>query len=366
MISVRTSPADLVARILQPLARSLEEARQHLDLERVDEASTDGASTSGAGMAQEIAPAAPAADMLTPRQAPSGPLAFAPPVGDALPDALHPTSAPMSPAAVTRPPARPTSTSPTLRPSPAPASPTSAGFDRARASGPAAPGSAPAAARAEVSDTPTSPTPPAAAPFPESAALRAAPAPSTVRLVHAGSPANPVPAGPARGTNTNTAPANLAPPATRVPDGPPPQTALAPPGAMHAPSAPRQWRLRPSPPTDTATPLPLPAAAPTPPPLHHAGGATASLIPRDPALPRVMQAMAPVFEKAWRLTDAALPADRSEPPPATPEAPRVANHFHVNVALGEAAGSASRDRSLLEEALTALLRDAARRQGLDV
>ena len=135
---------------------------------------------------------------------------------------------------------------------------------------------------------------------------------------------------------------------------------------MHAPSAPRQWRLRPSPPTGTATPSPLPAAAPTPPPLHHAGGATASLIPRDPALPRVMQAMAPVFEKAWRLTDAALPADRSEPPPATPEAPRVANHFHVNVALGEAAGSASRDRSPLEEALTALLRDAARRQGLDV
>ena len=34
MISAHTSPADLAARILQPLARSLEEARQHLDLHR--------------------------------------------------------------------------------------------------------------------------------------------------------------------------------------------------------------------------------------------------------------------------------------------------------------------------------------------
>ncbi len=33
MISAHTTPADLVARILQPLARSLEEARQHLALE---------------------------------------------------------------------------------------------------------------------------------------------------------------------------------------------------------------------------------------------------------------------------------------------------------------------------------------------
>lgn len=368
MISARTSPADLVARILQPLARSLEEARQHLDLERVDEASTDGA-----GTAQEVAPptAAPAAGILTPRRPPSGPLASGQPVGDAAPNALHPTSAPLAPAAVTSLPARPASASPTPPPSPAPASPTSTGFDHAtaRVSGPAAPGGTPAAARAaDMGGATTSPTPPAAAPSPEPTALRAGPASAAVRLVHAGPPANPVLTGPARGTNTHTAPATLAPPATRAPDGSPPQTALAPPGGMHAPSAPRQWRLRPSPPTETAPPPPRPsaAAASTPPPPRNAAGAAASPIPRDPALPRVMQAMAPVFETAWRLTDAALPAERGEPPSVTPEAPRVANHFHVNVALGDAAGSVSRDRSPLEEALTALLRDAARRQGLDV
>lgn len=78
-----------------------------------------------------------------------------------------------------------------------------------------------------------------------------------------------------------------------------------------------------------------------------------------------MQAMAPVLDSAWRLTDAALAPERSEPP-VTSEAPRVANHFHVNVALGDTAGTAGRDRNQLEETLTALLRDAARRQGLDV
>jgi hypothetical protein len=77
-----------------------------------------------------------------------------------------------------------------------------------------------------------------------------------------------------------------------------------------------------------------------------------------------MQAMAPVLDTAWRLTDAALSPERSVPRPRPK--PRVANHFHVNVALGDTTGTAGRDRNQLEETLTALLRDAARRQGLDV
>ena len=73
MISAHTSPADLAARILQPLARSLEEARQHLDLEPIDEASTEGAIAAR----QDSLPAAPPAVAIpTPRQPPpSGPSA---------------------------------------------------------------------------------------------------------------------------------------------------------------------------------------------------------------------------------------------------------------------------------------------------
>ena len=51
---------------------------------------------------------------------------------------------------------------------------------------------------------------------------------------------------------------------------------------------------------------------------------------------------------------------------ASRHTPRVANHFHVNVALGNEAGTDGRTPEQLQDALTALLRDAARRQGLDV
>ena len=95
--------------------------------------------------------------------------------------------------------------------------------------------------------------------------------------------------------------------------------------------------------------------------------AAPSLLPRNPALTRVMQAMDPVLERAWQLTDTALQpaADTPPAPAADAPAPRVANHFHVNVALGSDT-AAGRDPQQLQDALAALLRDAARRQGLDV
>ncbi|WP_079432569.1 hypothetical protein [Zoogloea sp. LCSB751] len=76
-------------------------------------------------------------------------------------------------------------------------------------------------------------------------------------------------------------------------------------------------------------------------------------------------AMGPVLDKAWLLTDASLrDADDAQPAPLS-AGPRVNNHFHVSVALASD-GSTPRDAQELETALVALLRDAARRQGLDV
>ncbi|WP_374474797.1 hypothetical protein [Zoogloea sp.] len=378
MISAHTSPADLAARILQPLARSLEEARQHLDLEPIDEAATDGASAAR----QDSHPAAlPAVAIHTPRQPPpSGPSASGQPVGGTRPADADGSPTPPSEAlaASTAHPTRRVSGSPDAAPSTPPASSAPAGFVRAaaRTAGPAAapdpsPAPAPVAGKGNAS---THPPAPSAAASTVSAALRAAPAPATMRLVRADSPPDPAPPPTPRGTTPDSAPAALAPPETWRPDDDPPRSVSVPPDGAAAPtapatpSAPRQWRLRPSPPTETAPAPAAPAAeaAPTPTPSLHAGGATASLRPRDPALPRVMQAMAPVLDTAWRLTDAALAPEQGEPPSVTPEAPRVANHFHVNVALGDTPGTASRDRNQLEDTLTALLRDAARRQGLDV
>ncbi|MBP7394916.1 MAG: hypothetical protein KA945_13920, partial [Zoogloea sp.] len=93
--------------------------------------------------------------------------------------------------------------------------------------------------------------------------------------------------------------------------------------------------------------------------------AAPSQLPRNPALTRVLQAMDPVLDKAWQLTDAALSPDQT-PAPAGPDTPRVNNNFNVTVALGDASSAAGRDPQQLQDALVALLRDAARRQGLDV
>lgn len=86
---------------------------------------------------------------------------------------------------------------------------------------------------------------------------------------------------------------------------------------------------------------------------------------RGTPIGRVADAMAPVLDKAWQLTDSSLRDSDDKQAPSMTAGPRVNNHFHVSVALA-GDGSAPRDAQELETALVALLRDAARRQGLDV
>lgn len=88
-------------------------------------------------------------------------------------------------------------------------------------------------------------------------------------------------------------------------------------------------------------------------------------IPRGALVGRVADAMGPVLDKAWQLTDANLQDTDDDQAAPVSASPRVSNHFHVSVALA-GDGSAPRDAQELETALVALLRDAARRQGLDI
>lgn len=70
---------------------------------------------------------------------------------------------------------------------------------------------------------------------------------------------------------------------------------------------------------------------------------------------RLSQALRPTLDHAAAITDAALRA---------PEEPRVANHFAVHVQLGTQAGAV--DPESVEVALLEMLREAARRHGLEV
>lgn len=88
-------------------------------------------------------------------------------------------------------------------------------------------------------------------------------------------------------------------------------------------------------------------------------------IPRGSPISRVADAMNPVLDTAWQLTDTALRDTDSNQPVSMSSNPRVNNHFHVSVALASDRSMPS-DARELEAALIALLRDAARRQGLDV
>lgn len=397
----------LVARILQPLARSLAEARHHLDLEAADEAPADDAASASPDALPAFAPrrhdrqhepARPAAAAIplpaiqrtaaphaatgasARADAPSPELPAIAPAGHrsierrsdaspSTPPAWHGTAGPGAHAPTTPPPDEPATASAVApvanrnadSPAPAPVRSGAAAAGLRVAHPPATvPDSAPAAAAAEQIhragpplrtigaartqpdhlDTATDagrtqPSPPSA---PQHRAATAA-APSVVAS-HAGTPAPTAPAA----DEPRPAPAAIRPP--------------------------RNWRLRP-------TPLRAVEPSSNPPPgepSEQAAGhpaapqpAAPSLLPRNPALTRVMQAMDPVLDRAWQLTDAALqPATDAAPAPAadTP-APRVANHFHVNVALGSDT-AAGRDPQQLQDALAALLRDAARRQGLDV
>ncbi|WP_153162093.1 hypothetical protein [Zoogloea sp. 1C4] len=392
MISAHTTPADLVARILQPLARSLEEARQHLALEDVDDTPAD----------EESPPAPDAAPVL--RLTPHGSASHLQPPPSSgrhtTPAAGIDRSGPQAtPSLRPRAPVTPASAAavtPGAAPSVQPAFSTAGNTSSASVAPPAA-GTArqvPASAPEPASPPATAPTPgqfrtgtaphspeavldaapqPASPPAAPGERASTAPSPAAIRLVRTDALADQPPA-PSVAANAaaSTTPATLK---TTRPAGTPPLAAVHPgPPAPAQPTStplahpPRHWRLRPAAPIETTpsvaddtrgadtTEAPAPARA----------TAAPSLLPRNPALTRVMQAMDPVLDKAWQLTDAALPAGRDAPSDMAAEAPRVTNQFNVTVALGAATDTAGRDPRQLEDALVALLRDAARRQGLDV
>ena len=406
----------LVARILQPLARSLEEARRHLDLETVtsDEATDDTAPAPAPAPPYFAAPGSRRAfDRIAAREGDTAlvtPPAVHPDAPETWPG-VAPASTPQpGTAAAARNPGTPAAPrfmrvvtenrlAPPLQVS-TPASDTDA--TTARLAPP--PASLPAffarhatrsvAAAEANAGTANSPPPEIAAAgvatgkhptSPHTPQLRVLAAPHAAPLAgdETGPAATPL-----------TRPTHPTPHLAPVPphQAPPPAPDANPPGpasgtaarqplpSAATPTAPRHWRLRPAAHADLATPAartaqgnPAREAAfesanktPRQSPSSAPGPATApSQLPRNPALTRVLQAMDPVLDKAWQLTDAALSPDPT-PAPTGADAPRVSNNFNVSVALGDASSAAGRDPQQLQDALVALLRDAARRQGLDV
>jgi hypothetical protein len=97
--------------------------------------------------------------------------------------------------------------------------------------------------------------------------------------------------------------------------------------------------------------------------------ASEAAAPADPALAeRLGQALAPSFEQAYAVTQDAL-ASRSAPDTAHPEAgspSRVSNTFNVRVAMNAPDAAQALDAAALEDAMVEVLRQAARRHGLEL
>ncbi|HSC81554.1 MAG TPA: hypothetical protein VLC08_14450 [Chitinolyticbacter sp.] len=132
-------------------------------------------------------------------------------------------------------------------------------------------------------------------------------------------------------------------------------------GIASRPALPGVWLPRKTGTTD-ATPAAVTSAAPD----------IALSRVAEQTLRRVGRAVEPMLDRAYGLTMAELDAGAAafgaasnDEPPAEPPA-RVNNHFNVNVAVGGGTAQLADDPQALREALADLLRDAARRQGLDV
>ncbi|MBE0619441.1 MAG: hypothetical protein IH605_02505 [Burkholderiales bacterium] len=96
-------------------------------------------------------------------------------------------------------------------------------------------------------------------------------------------------------------------------------------------------------------------------------------VTRHSAARRVAGALEPTLDRAYDATNRALARDvegragaDSEPAAESAPAPQVSNTFNVNVDLRGDEGTAAADREALRDALVAVLRESARRQGLDV
>jgi hypothetical protein len=179
---------------------------------------------------------------------------------------------------------------------------------------------------------------------------------------------------PARAAPTNAPrPIQLRGPRRAASVGPAQPTASLPDTRSSQPAAP----TTPTSPTEAPQPrprlvfLPEREAAPssTPGPTPSPASLPASRGPR-PAVAlanHVASGLAPLLGEAHRVSNDALPPQPSSASPSTPsQATGVQNTFNVNVHLGAEEGGAGLDRTALEQVLTEILRDAARRNGLEV
>ena len=463
----------LLARILSPLARSLDEARRHLELS--PETQDGPAAEPSPAFPPAQADAAPA-----PAFAPNTPAVPAPPVAATrLPHGVPPLTrphasgadalaAPINPAPHVSPhhgqgdtssaqlaghPQTSGAAAPTSAPGPQ-LSPGDTGLVGAHTPAPAAPAHPSPAYRADAA--------PLAAPGPHpgltpNQAAPAGPAPAPRRwrrlpmpvlppgthdsydfrplpLVHAPEPA-PLAEAPIHLAAPRVMAAPIAPPAPQAIDIPAPSPAPGPMPAPvsstvagQAPAAPSSPAPRPDvPQAQEAAPITqaqepgTPVAAPEMPgapqafnlsapaplrlqarprPLNTLNASTdaSPWAPQPPAptaqspsapwstptpasaarLGAVDRALTPVLDQAWQMSHQALLAEESpDTSPGTPTSPapdslvppggpRINNHFHVNVAVDGRGANGSADDPLFEERLVGLLRDAARRQGLDV
>ncbi|MCP3166496.1 hypothetical protein [Myxococcus qinghaiensis] len=87
---------------------------------------------------------------------------------------------------------------------------------------------------------------------------------------------------------------------------------------------------------------------------------------------QVNQGVTPVLERAQQLTHASLTIDRSSHSTTTPPSAdsganaAVRNTFNVNVQVGTDTATSGMDRRTLEDTLVDILRETARRHGLEV
>ncbi len=224
------------------------------------------------------------------------------------------------------------------------------------------------------------------------AAPIAPPAPQAIDIPAPSPAPGPMPA-PVSSAVAGQAPAAPSSPAPRpdVPQAQEPGTPVAAPEMPGAPqasnlSAPAPLRLQARPrPLNTlnAPTIASPSTPQTPAPTAQSPSTPWSTpTPASAArLGAVDRALTPVLDQAWQMSHQALLAEESpdtsssapgapaSPAPDSlvpPGGPRINNHFHVNVAVDGRGANGSADDPLFEERLVGLLRDAARRQGLDV
>lgn len=141
------------------------------------------------------------------------------------------------------------------------------------------------------------------------------------------------------------------------------------------PEAPRENTSSPRPVVRLLSPTATPAASRAPVTgarpktrLHFAPPSDTSPPPPSPTAQlaqQVTQELAPLMNRAEQLTRQAQPSETSSRAPAN-ESAGVRNTFNVNVQVGSDSAAPGLDRRTLEDALVDILRETARRHGMEV